>query len=63
MSGRPWWNLEPCGTLAAFRRHTRHGEKPCQLCREAHNRDNRFRMRAARARKAAAATAEVRRAA
>jgi hypothetical protein len=53
MTYRPWWNLEPCGTPAAFRRHERKGETPCQLCREAHNRDNRFHMRAARARKAA----------
>jgi hypothetical protein len=53
MSYRPWWNLEPCGTPAAFRRHERAGEKPCQLCREAHNVDNRYRMRAYRARKAA----------
>lgn len=27
--------LKPCGTLAAYRRHGRHGEKPCQPCRQA----------------------------
>jgi hypothetical protein len=26
---------EPCGTLAAFRRHERAGEVPCEPCREA----------------------------
>lgn len=27
---------EPCGTTAAYRKHSRRGEKPCQACREAH---------------------------
>lgn len=37
MSGRAHWNREPHGTPAAARRHYRHGEKPCQLCRQAYN--------------------------
>jgi hypothetical protein len=29
----PWQaGLAPCGTPAAYRRHHRHGEKPCQAC-------------------------------
>ena len=28
--------LRPCGTLAAFRRHQRHGERPCLRCRQAY---------------------------
>ena len=43
MSYRPWWNLEPCGTVAAAKRHYRNGERPCQACREARNRANRSR--------------------
>ena len=31
------FELKPCGTDAAYRRHRRHGEKPCDTCREAHN--------------------------
>lgn len=34
---RPSWNLEPCGTPAAYRRHYRKGQKPCQRCRDAFN--------------------------
>jgi hypothetical protein len=33
---RPWWNLEPCGTAAAYRRHVRLGEPKDQACRDAH---------------------------
>jgi hypothetical protein len=29
------WAEKPCGTLAAYRRHYRHGEKPCESCRQA----------------------------
>lgn len=29
--------LQPCGTQAAWQRHRKHGEKPCEACREAHN--------------------------
>ncbi len=31
--GRP--PTQPCGTLAAYRRHLRHGETPCAACRVA----------------------------
>lgn len=31
---RPAYALAPCGTLAAYRRHQRYGEVPCQRCRE-----------------------------
>lgn len=51
MTGRPWWNLEPHGTLAAFRRHERAKEAPCPACREVHNEDSKYRMRATRARR------------
>ena len=27
--------VAPCGTLAAYRRHLRHGEEPCPACRRA----------------------------
>lgn len=27
----------PCGTRAAYRRHQRHGERPCEACRGAEN--------------------------
>ena len=47
MSWRPRWNLEPCGTLAAYRRHSRRGEKPCEACRETRNADSQARRRAA----------------
>ena len=30
---------EPCGTLAAYRRHYRRGEPPCDACRIARNRE------------------------
>lgn len=29
--------VRPCGTDAAYRRHVRHGEKPCPQCVTAHN--------------------------
>ncbi len=32
--GRP--ATQPCGTEAAYRRHLRHGEAPCEACRTAH---------------------------
>src|SRR5215213_6097896 len=33
----PWANSQvmPCGTSAAFQRHRRHGETPCEPCRRA----------------------------
>ena len=30
-------DLKPCGTLAAYRRHTRRREKPCRSCSDASN--------------------------
>lgn len=33
--------LAPCGTLAAYRRHTRHGEPIDQACRDAYNAEQR----------------------
>lgn len=35
--GPQWRNLRPCGTEAAYRRHLRHHELPCQACLLAHN--------------------------
>ncbi len=37
------WRLRPCGTAAAYRRHLRHGEKPCRQCMEANAADWRDR--------------------
>jgi hypothetical protein len=31
--GRP--ATQPCGTVAAFRRHKRNGEEPCEACKVA----------------------------
>lgn len=31
-------NLQPCGTVAAYVRHRRRGEAPCQACRDANAR-------------------------
>ena len=28
-------DLKPCGTQAAYKRHLRHGEEPCDACKEA----------------------------
>jgi len=42
MSGVPrgdWAALKPCGTSAAYRRHLRHGERPCDSCKAAQARD------------------------
>lgn len=36
---RPPRQLQPCGTLAAYRRHARRKEKPCRACKDAHNAD------------------------
>jgi hypothetical protein len=40
MSGRPRneLDLRPHGTPAAYRRHYRRGEKPCEACRQAESR-------------------------
>jgi hypothetical protein len=32
---RSWFYLKPCGTEAAYRRHLRRGEQPCEACRAA----------------------------
>ena len=34
---KQWWELMPCGTDAAYRRHRRHGEEACPACKEAHS--------------------------
>ena len=39
----------PCGTRAAFRRHERNGEKPCQPCIEANRNETAAMMRKLRA--------------
>lgn len=44
--------LKPCGTRAAYERHRRNGEKPCEDCRVAELEDQ--RRRADKARRAAA---------
>lgn len=36
--GASYADTRPCGTPAAYRRHQRHGEKPCEACRQAHAR-------------------------
>ena len=46
--------VEPCGTAAAYRRHQRHGERPCDACTAASHRAEvtrweRFTARQARA--------------
>jgi WhiB family redox-sensing transcriptional regulator len=28
--------VQPCGTAAAYKRHQRNGEEPCQACRDGH---------------------------
>jgi len=33
-----WRDVKPCGTLAAYRRHYRHGEQPCEACKKANAR-------------------------
>lgn len=33
--GQRWADVKPCGTFAAYRRHLRHGEQPCESCRQA----------------------------
>ena len=46
---RPPRVLQPCGTMAAFSRHRRAGERPCGLCRDANNEYERRRRRLRRA--------------
>ena len=33
----PYALLKPCGTLTAYRRHSRRGEHPCRECKDAYN--------------------------
>jgi hypothetical protein len=35
--GMRWPQVKPCGTEAAYRRHLRHREVPCEPCRLAAN--------------------------
>ena len=42
-------NLQPCGTWAAYKRHLRKGEEPCDDCREAARVQQRERSAARRA--------------
>jgi len=57
-SGYQWSDPQPHGTPAAYRRHYRHGEKPCEACRQAENRRWQSR-RAARADRAGAITRDA----
>ena len=41
--------LAPCGTPAAYNRHHKNGEKPCQACKNAHAREKRERKATAQA--------------
>lgn len=50
MPGRPWWDVAPCGTDAAYQRHRYRHEPADQRCREAHARDRRNRVEDQRAR-------------
>jgi WhiB family redox-sensing transcriptional regulator len=36
---QPPRQLQPCGTVAAYRRHIAHGERPCTPCRAAESRN------------------------
>lgn len=40
--------LKPCGTVAAWKRHQRAGEPPCETCKAAHREDMAERRRLAR---------------
>lgn len=39
VKGQRWSDPKGCGTGAAYRRHYRHGEKPCLACRLWRSRD------------------------
>lgn len=60
--GAPPRELEPCGTLAAHRRHKRNGEPIDDACRDTYNAEHR-RLYAARQERAANARARAARAA
>lgn len=51
-------DVAPCGTLAAYRRHLRAGEKPCTACRNA-NRDVKRAQADQRRRRNPASTPQV----
>lgn len=53
--GKGGRRLAPCGTNAAYDRHTRNGEQPCDPCRRAHNERN-VQVRAESRHRRAAAT-------
>lgn len=41
-------SLQPCSTPAAYRRHLRHDERPCNTCRAAHSSERRVQPSAKR---------------
>lgn len=43
MGNRTKDNLEPCGSVAAIRRHYRHHEELCPACKQAERRKNKDR--------------------
>jgi hypothetical protein len=43
---RAAWLLSGCGTRAAYRRHLRYGEKPCDECTDANRRGQYMQRRA-----------------
>jgi hypothetical protein len=49
ITGRRWADPQPCGTPAAYRRHLRHGERPCLSCRQAESRRQQARKHQAAA--------------
>lgn len=51
--------LAPHGTVAAYKRHLRHGEEPCVPCRDAKRDARRQEYRASRGRKGESAEAET----
>ncbi|WP_228988624.1 WhiB family transcriptional regulator [Streptomyces sp. DH8] len=53
--GKGGRRLAPCGTDAAYERHRRDGEQPCDPCRRAHNKRN-AQLRAEARHRGAAAT-------
>ena len=55
--GWRWADVAPHGTLTAARRHYRHGEKPCDSCKQAMARRDRDRYNSARREAYAAARA------
>lgn len=54
-------SLQPCGTMAAYKRHRNRGETPCPACAEANRVDYRRRYAATGAGKAWSVPSEGRR--